>query len=85
MADDLHPSQPWVLIRRDKPVVRFGSLGNARQFYDHLRFNGPRQPDAAIFGPGGEAWYCRGSKEGFWARDDNRRKRESVDQPETAA
>jgi hypothetical protein len=71
------PSEtPWVLIRRDKPRTYFGSLDGAKKFYDQLRFNGGRQPDAAIFGPGGESWYCRGSKEAYWVRDDERRKRE---------
>jgi hypothetical protein len=75
------PSEtPWVLVRRgrDKPVLRFSALGKAKAFFDQLRFNGPRQPDAAIFGPGGEAWYCRGSKEGYWVRDEERRKREAA-------
>jgi len=54
---------PWVLIRKDKPRSDFGSLDGAKKFYDRLRANGGRQPDAAIFGPGGESWYCWGSKE----------------------
>ncbi len=86
MADNLTPAQPWVLIRKDKPVLRFAALSEGKEFYNHLRFNGPRQPDAAIFGPGGEAWYCWGSKEGHWTRDDGRRKREAAQgEPETAA
>jgi hypothetical protein len=76
---------PWVLLRKDKPRVYFGSLDGAKKFFDHLRFNGPRQPNGAIFGPGGEGWYCGGSKEASWHRDDERRKRERVDEAETAA
>jgi hypothetical protein len=75
----------WVLLRRDKPVTRFGDLGAAKKFYDNLRFNGPRQPDAAVFGPGGEAWYCRGTREGFWMRDDAARKREADERKEAGA
>lgn len=86
MADALRPPQPWVLLRKDKPLLRFEALGDAKRFYDQLRYNGPRQPDGAIFGPGGEAWYCWGSKEGSWGRDDGRRKKEAVTvEPETAA
>lgn len=87
MADALHPREPWVLLRRDKPVVRFGDLGAAKRFHDQLRWNGKRQPDAAVFGPGGEAWYCGGSREAHWTRDDARRKREdgaAPAEPETA-
>ncbi len=78
MANDLKPPQPWVLARKDKPVLRFGALSEGKEFYNHLRFNGARQPDAVIFGPGGEAWYCRASKESYWGRDDERRRREAV-------
>jgi len=75
--------KPWVLLRKDKPLLRFEALSDAKKLFDQLRFNGPRQPDAAIFGPGGEAWYCRGSKEGYWVRDDKRRKREAAERAET--
>lgn len=67
----------WVLIRAGKPVVRFPSLQGAQQFFNQLRFNTlSRITAAAVFGPGGEAWYCAGSREGQWIRDDDRRERE---------
>lgn len=67
---------PWVLVRAGRPVVRFPSLDGAKQFFNQLRFNALlRVTDAAVFGPDGEAWYCQGSREGSWTRDDGRRKR----------
>lgn len=74
------PSEnPWVLIRSGKPVVRFPSLQGAQQFFNQLRFNSPsRITGAAVFGPGGEAWYCQGERFASWGRDDGRRKREAA-------
>lgn len=46
--------------------------------HDSPRFHGKPQPDATIFGPGGEAWYCGGKSWSQWVRDDDRRKREAA-------
>jgi hypothetical protein len=72
-------AQPWVLIRKGHPLTRFGSCEGGKRFFDTLRFNRGGGADAALFGPGGAAWYCRGVRWGSWERDDDRRKR----QPET--
>jgi hypothetical protein len=75
---DLLPGDPWVLVRRKKPVLRFPTLIAAQKFYDQLRFNAFLYEDAAVFGPNGEAWYCQRYRDATWVRDDARRKREAA-------
>jgi hypothetical protein len=72
------PGDPWVLVRKGKPPVRKPTFAEAKRFYDQLRFNSFVAEDAAVFGPGGEAWYCRRFRDSTWVRDDDRRKREAV-------
>ncbi len=68
---------PWVLLRKGKPAWRFPSRERGQGQYDSLRFNAGRPiADAALFGPGGEAWYCRGNRYAEWHRDDERRRRQ---------
>jgi hypothetical protein len=75
---------PWGLVRREKPLVRFTTRERGQKFFDGLRHNG-RQPDAALFGPRGEAWYCRGDRWASWCRDDGRRQREKSAEEEASA
>ena len=77
MAAPERSDLPWVLLRRGSPPIRFISLDLARRFYDQQRFNRPVDADAAVFGPNGEAWYCRRWRSAQWERDDDRRKREA--------
>lgn len=70
------PALPWILLRKGKPRVPFATRELGIRFFDHLRRNGSHQPDAALVGPNGEAWYCRGNRWSEWFRDDARRKRE---------
>lgn len=83
MAAPDRPDLPWVMLRRGKPPLRFLTLELAKRFYDQLRFNRPVGEDAAVFGPGGEAWYCPRWRAASWVRDDARRRREAA--PEEAA
>jgi hypothetical protein len=70
---------PWVLIRKGSPPLRFRTRQLGQRFYDMLRFNrfgGGAGEDAALFGPRGEAWYCRAWRAASWQRDDERRRRD---------
>lgn len=81
MADK--PDLPWVLIRKGSPPWPFATREKAKAQFNSLRFNAPKAiADAALFGPGGEAWYCRGNRWGEWFRDDARRKREAPEPAE---
>lgn len=85
MTGTPRPDKPWVLIRKGKPPLYFEALPLAQRFYDQLRFNGGGREDAAVFGPGGEAWYCRRFRTARWVRDDDRRPREAAAEAEDAA
>lgn len=71
------PDLPWVLLRRGKPLTRHLTRELGQKFYNSLIYGwaGWKEPEAALFGPGGEAWY-RNGRHGGWERDDARRGRE---------
>ena len=76
------PDKPWVLLRKRHPQIRFATGEAGRKFYDQLRFNAGAGADEALFGPGGEAWYCGRFRWATWIRDDARRMRAPQDVPD---
>lgn len=78
--------RPWVLLRYNSPQHRFATLDAGKRFYNSMIFgwHGWKQPEGALLGPGGEAWY-RAGRRGEWHRDDDRRHRERPQQQEDAA
>lgn len=79
------PSKPWRLTQFIPGVKawEFATREAAMKMFDSMRFNS-RSPiqDAGLFGPGGEAWWCAGTRYAQWNRDDERRKR--MPEPEEA-
>lgn len=85
MAAPDRPDLPWVLLRKGYPATRHLTRELGQRFYNALIFGqqGWKQPEAGLFGPGGEAWYRRG-RHGEWVRDDDRRRREKLTEDEAA-
>lgn len=78
-------AKPWVLIQKGAPPWPFDTREKAQRVFNQRRFNSAKPiADAALFGPGGESWYCTGTRFGQWERDDDRRKREAAAERETA-
>lgn len=82
------PEKPWKLTQfmRGVRAWPFATLEKAQKQFDQMRFNARAPiPDAAIFGPKGETWWCAGTRYAQWVRDDERRKRQPLPDEEKVA